>query len=372
MASIFSYSHLPENSIRVLRLDGTDEKNRLQCTLTGIPLDKTTGYDALSYAWNDELPTRRISCNGEPMLITASLDGALRMLQGKGWSRPLWADAICINQIDHEEKERQVPRIGLVYSNANTVIVWLGLSGRRTNVAMDAIDSLIKRLASVDGMIWRTSSKELRARGLPGLEDPLWKGIGDLIHRKYFRRLWTIQEFTLAKRCLIFCGEKSISSRQLLSLTESVRITGTFNAIDSQSVDEEYSREPYSFTMDAREYAQIALIIQRYRHDGDSIPLTSLLSVVRTMESSEPVDRVYAILALTEAEVLHDIGIDYSDESRRNYWRLFTYVGHLILRQMDNLDLFYHISASGKSSQLPSWCPNWNTRREVWHLNPQY
>jgi hypothetical protein len=38
----------------------------------------------------------------------------------------LWVDAICINQDDIEERNRQVKLMAFIYSRALAVLVWLG------------------------------------------------------------------------------------------------------------------------------------------------------------------------------------------------------------------------------------------------------
>jgi Heterokaryon incompatibility protein (HET) len=38
----------------------------------------------------------------------------------------IWADAICINQIDTSEKTEQVPLMADIYERAELVLVWLG------------------------------------------------------------------------------------------------------------------------------------------------------------------------------------------------------------------------------------------------------
>lgn len=41
---------------------------------------------------------------------------------------PLWIDAFCIDQTNNEEKKHQVLLIHRIYSAAQNVLVWLGLS----------------------------------------------------------------------------------------------------------------------------------------------------------------------------------------------------------------------------------------------------
>lgn len=45
----------------------------------------------------------------------------------------LWIDAICINQATTLEKNHQVSMMGMIYSQAECVIVWLG----NCDIAMD-------------------------------------------------------------------------------------------------------------------------------------------------------------------------------------------------------------------------------------------
>jgi hypothetical protein len=61
-------------------------------------------------------------------MVTRSLHGALRRFRPpRGTAaRSLWADALCINQKDNEEKGKQVGRMGDVFANASRVLVWLG------------------------------------------------------------------------------------------------------------------------------------------------------------------------------------------------------------------------------------------------------
>lgn len=53
---------------------------------------------------------------------------ALRTLRCSDGITPLliWADALCINQDDEEEKGKQVQSMRLIYQSATEVSVWLG------------------------------------------------------------------------------------------------------------------------------------------------------------------------------------------------------------------------------------------------------
>jgi Heterokaryon incompatibility protein (HET) len=70
----------------------------------------TPPYTALSYTWGDTTPTPTvpIQCDGQVLHIAENLDAALRVLRKEDESVYVWADAVCINQNDVEEKNNQV------------------------------------------------------------------------------------------------------------------------------------------------------------------------------------------------------------------------------------------------------------------------
>jgi hypothetical protein len=50
----------------------------------------------------------------------------LRLRDSRYQMFPVWIDAICINQNDLTERNPQVSHVGDIYSQATTVVVWLG------------------------------------------------------------------------------------------------------------------------------------------------------------------------------------------------------------------------------------------------------
>lgn len=55
-----------------------------------------------------------------------SLCKALTRLRHHLKPRYIWADAVCINQVDEEEKSQQVQLMPLIYRKAKSVLIWLG------------------------------------------------------------------------------------------------------------------------------------------------------------------------------------------------------------------------------------------------------
>ena len=131
---MYSYSPLQgDSSIRLLRLHGSpDKSSTLKCTLFEASLEDKNEepYEAISYAWEGQKPTRIIRCSGEDLLVTENCEELLRYFRpgDAEESRVLWIDAICINQSESsmEERNHQVRLMGLVYSQALHVLAWLG------------------------------------------------------------------------------------------------------------------------------------------------------------------------------------------------------------------------------------------------------
>jgi hypothetical protein len=86
----------------------------------------------LSYRWGHASDFEIIYLNVKERRVGRNLASALRHIRTKifGAYSPLspliWADAVCINQNDEEEKSYQVQFMGAIYSNASTVVSWVG------------------------------------------------------------------------------------------------------------------------------------------------------------------------------------------------------------------------------------------------------
>jgi hypothetical protein len=62
-----------------------------------------------------------IICNGRSLKMTSNLERILRKLRHPEKPRQLWADSICINQQDIEEKSRQVAMMSQIYRKSTRV-----------------------------------------------------------------------------------------------------------------------------------------------------------------------------------------------------------------------------------------------------------
>jgi hypothetical protein len=112
----------------------------------------------------------------------------------------LWIDALCINQNDVVEKGIQVPLMGTIYSNARSVLIWLGPEADESNLYFDFCNGT------------SLGSDYALSRYLEGVDceatTPISAAIASLQRRTYWTRTWIIQEIVLAYEIRIFCGDR--------------------------------------------------------------------------------------------------------------------------------------------------------------------
>jgi hypothetical protein len=116
-------------------------------TLDYVSLDNDPHYFALSYVWGDPQITKPIVIDGQIVDVTANLFAFLsRSAPDHETSSSFWIDAICINQLDIQEKSVQVQKMHEVYRQAGGVVSWIG-------PATDINDQCVKELIKLINLI---------------------------------------------------------------------------------------------------------------------------------------------------------------------------------------------------------------------------
>ena len=162
-----------------------------------------SNYTALSYVWGDPNRSEDLevlhSGSRSVVKITKSLQTALRYLRGSQ-TKVLWIDAICINQDDVKERNKQVTKMGEIYSKASDVIIWLGEENYDSDLAMKFIPEI--SVQGLDQLAGRQSTGES------------WKALARLMRRPWFTRRWIIQEVAFSQKAELWCGESVVSWMQ--------------------------------------------------------------------------------------------------------------------------------------------------------------
>ncbi|KAK6836067.1 HET-domain-containing protein [Apiospora arundinis] len=128
MAGLYDSLNIESYEIRITQLHPGPPGSTVECTLKKESLVDPPSYTALSYCWGDSADRIEIRINSVATRVTTSLEHALQRLRDLGVDR-VWADALCINQADNQEKSLQIRLMKEIYSKADVTFSWLGDQG---------------------------------------------------------------------------------------------------------------------------------------------------------------------------------------------------------------------------------------------------
>lgn len=130
------YSALEDlDEIRLLTLQPRSSGATIKCAISHAKISSKPRYEALSYMWGPKV-RKPIEIDGKTCSVRENLYSALAHLRLEDRPRTLWIDAVCINQQDVGERNHQVTQMGLIYTRAERVIVWLGPLTPEASLAM--------------------------------------------------------------------------------------------------------------------------------------------------------------------------------------------------------------------------------------------
>ncbi|KAK5996826.1 Heterokaryon incompatibility 6-like protein [Cladobotryum mycophilum] len=220
------YQHRPidlaTDAIRLVRLRKGSPEDPIRCDLFDSFLHESEciPYEALSYAWGSISNPEEIVVDGvKTLAITSNLHTALHYLRLGDQDRILWIDAICINQKDMKEKGHQVGQMRSVYENAEKVLIWLGLGNANVDHVMDLMNRLDKQVISLgynsinSSKSWEMMQNLLLKQYGRTDHDLRRSALRMLLEKPWFRRVWVVQEVASARRAVVVCGWRSVSTR---------------------------------------------------------------------------------------------------------------------------------------------------------------
>ncbi|VTO88525.1 unnamed protein product [Fusarium graminearum] len=227
-------------------------------------------------------------------MITPHLEeaiGSLRLLERK--TEWIWIDQICINQDDKTERAIQVDMMKRIYSTSMGTIIWLGPSVTgidRLLTLVDLMSSFHKEDINPTGTRKRSryTKEEFLTLGLPEAQDSVWSAFGEILSRPWFIRSWVIQETALSKvPARMICGNDTISWEKLVPAA-SWLLSMCFHVSPLSLIPA---------TLPALRSLKLFLELEQLGLPWD---LTTLLNKAMRFKASDPRDRVYALLALTD------------------------------------------------------------------------
>ncbi|KAL3421145.1 ankyrin and HET domain-containing protein [Phlyctema vagabunda] len=365
MAFNFPYQPLAENRIRLVNVEpGLTDGHPISCSL--FSYDRSSiSYAALSYTWGDSANTIPIILNGEQFPITVNLWSALQVLrrQGREWNskRLLWIDAICINQIDHEERAQQVQLMKSIYTAAHHVFIWLGNYSEAEDALVEFpvekwgfaslphgnLETTKAAFKLVEQLSWSFSEAVglkpyLEGASRPSMNHSCWGYLSRIFQRSWFLRLWVIQELAVARKAVVYCGD---------CMTDWQTLEGCVRAISAHIRYSSISRVgqlPFIYNL-CHQNVTIPSMVR-----VDKTNLLSLIYCTRYSKASEPLDRLYAIKDLLDVED-PDISVDYS-VSVASAYRKWTIKRIKRTGKLDVLSLCTNTYKAPDNMQQDRWC----------------
>lgn len=356
---LYEELHPSSAEIRLIRLsrDDTNRSGQVSGELTTFSLNdpRCPPFTTVSYTWGDkEYHEESVGLNGQSTLVLKNVLALLRMLcstpsgafnLAEDW---FWIDSICINQENLSERTSQVKLMGQIYRQANATIVWLTEGSDDTNTAMELLLHLAKRRHEL-----RDKYKK-RGKLMPAdlVDHPGWKPLEGLLDLPWWRRVWTLQEFILAKELTFYCGPQSISRSEFRR---------GLHALELCRPLERYIRTAVWTTAWNRRR-----LIQWYEHDQNryKMSLVSLMAFCGDYETTDSRDRVWAVHGLAREDDRQMIGRPtYCYDART----LYTGLVQAFLNQYKSLDIIcFSQLFQSVEEDWPSWVPDWRV------LSPPY
>ena len=364
--------------IRVVELQPGEAEQpiRLALKYTRLLERDCLRYDALSYCWgeakdpqvllltvlDEHQPPTRIQTNRNLFL-------ALRQLRHKNTPRTLWIDLLCINQMDMDERTRQVALMGEIFASAGAVCVWLGEPD--TDIATDcrAIHGISQHY---DKAVQSESGQAGAPTELPDPQDThdiildktsrlFNTGFDRIFSLAWFERVWVLQEVWEASRVQVFCGPYQLQWEAIMQANRCLKLRGLLTRAVLPSI----WTTLFSVKRDG-----MALTCER----APRLDILHILVSVLGMKATDARDKIFALLIFGKEthqidQLPPEVKPDYGKEVTRVYadftrWWIVHHASLRILSAVHTISGRSWVCKTGPSastgggfdlSQRPSW-----------------
>ena len=347
---------------------------QIQCTLKVAPIGDTIAYSALSYCCGDPTLLHKIICNDETLVIAENLHGALQRIRQEGEDVVLWADAICINQFDGEEKAQQIGLMNEIYTHATKVLVHLGDFPDVPEEDLDAAMALINRQDNTEKKALTDEGEEPREEnGKKKLQAPAdapenrtdLLALAALFAHPWFNRTWTVQEVVLAKQASVLIRHLIIPWDRLLDAARLLWWVG-------QQVD------PLALAHCELMQARQTMRESRSADNEEQKPkeLAHLLNQFRFAAATDPRDKLYGLLGIMPRKDAYISQVDYTlpvVEVYCDFFRSWIKTDQtlealsFVLNSYGESDTASALSIA-EAEEAPSWMPDWSMRSQCRQL----
>ncbi|KAK2062316.1 heterokaryon incompatibility protein [Colletotrichum caudatum] len=400
----FQYTHsIGKETIRLVRILGHGEKEDgpLRLALEEHAITNLPAYRALSYTWgppaSDESPEDAavtVLLEDQDLDVFSNLHDALLWMRARGSCDLYWIDAISINQADDVERGVQVGIMDQIYKLAVRVDIWLGAVTEEHRPA--EVSRLLHTMAA-------NARKEslykpgkhlfdpgpLRRYGLQEVPDAVWYAFVAFFDRKWFSRVWVVQEVALSKDACVLWGDDIIPWETVALCTDFLFDSHLYEQLSEVL----YDKNPTVKDIHVGSSSAGIVSIQRCGHDAlgawDSVTLNHMvgasgsgsggravttggallflmLHLTIGVEASDPRDQVFGLLGILN--LLLDTGGRPRTGLEPNYCgdstavKVYTETAVFIMEECGNLALLTAVAddADRQVKGLPTWVPDFS------------
>jgi Heterokaryon incompatibility protein (HET) len=395
MAKAFTYRRLDltkeSQELRFLELQPAKSFSEgVRCTIFHCSLKAPPSYEALSYVWGGRenplfihLAYNQETCGLDPSFaVTQNLAAALRHIRHRDTSRIMWIDAICINQIDNEEKAHQVVQMRDVYLSAQRVVLWLGEEGK-SSIAIDFLRHMPFQKDAKYGEVDYTWSSD---------DIPKFEACDELFFKKeYWTRSWIIQEVLHDRDVLVYIGLQTLDIEELFVLFNkyfSLRRAITSISINAPTEEGQSSDDTEVPNLRTDGWFRAAAVLEsmpyslvqmrsRFENDSDFEPrLSELLLKFRDQKAGWDKDKIYSLYGMAKKEYQIEINYNEDEELGKTLTRreLFILVTRQLLARVLVVLLWIEspsreIEPGVAEPKLPSWVPDFTQEQ---HLSARF
>lgn len=320
-------------------ISGSDD---ICCTFSIASLNDLPQYEALSYVWGDTKEICYITLDGRPFPVTTNLHTALS--QARHTTRILWVDALCINQEDLDERSNQVSLMHQIYSQASTVLISLGEAFDGSGAAI----SFIELVGSDKSLHFDTS---LVAYGVTFESEHLQASLLNFFYLPWWTRIWTAQEWGLARRAVFLCGQNRLDGITLQNFARN-----SFAHDACCATNKRFGK----CTTDGRSVhagLQKAALV-RARDVFNNWGYRGFIDVLATFQYRQcfdPLDKVFGLLGLAPESFRAKVCLDYN----RSVEEVYTNVIVAAIAETRNLNVLSYIYGRRTGRlDLPSYVPD--------------
>lgn len=337
----------PITHIRLLEILPSVNKTdfALQCRLKAVRLvEYDQCYTAISYTWDHAATTKTILINNRPVEVKVNLYQILYQYREKLRLSLLptvflWVDALCLDRQNTRERNSQVQIVPNIFSKAKIVLACLEScrSLTSTPATSASISSFVSFLTQIkndlerpqnernDNYLTTTYCSDIGSNQWKFAKE--WRIMTDLCQHYYWSRLWVLLENRFANNLMFLHGDHLWSwlqfrapfllmwymtewnlykPSQLASDPAQILESSAVDVIRSRLAFESKTKFSSAWYDDDAEFKYLDVATDRWHITSERSPLFALIEIHKRRQCTERVDKIYALLGLSDSIVTVD------------------------------------------------------------------